>query len=185
MRILLFVFFVFLLLSCRSLPKETTIVEPKPIILNEPLVKKECTTFPYDESDTPCNLLGWQLFAYQSLMHTKKEHQAALILSVNNNYSSNKKLILRISAHEKIEVRTQATSAMLALSKRHLNNFGHFFHMLAIYSEHELRNVKKVKGLKVELTKIKNKNIKLKKELDTAQSKIQAIMDIEKNIKAN
>ena len=184
MRILFFVLSVVLLSSCSALQREVTGEDPKANLLNEPSFEN-CETFPYDDSESPCNLLGWQSFAYQSLTQTPKEHKMALFLSENTPGAMYKELILLSNDNETFETRTLATAAMFTLSKNHLNSFGHFFYMLAVFTEHDLNNEKDVTYLKSKLKKLTNKNTKLKTELNNAQSKIQAIIDIEKNINTN
>ena len=190
MRILFFLLSVILLSSCSVLQKDVIAIdepnhESKSSLLTKPLIKEDCIVFPYDNSSTPCNLLGWQSFAYQSLTHTKKAHQAALLLLGSEPGVAYKQLILLSNNHEALEVRSRATAAMFNLSKTNLNNFGHFFHMLAIYNEHDLINEKSVLQLRSELKRINKKNVKLTNELNNAQSKIEAIMDIEKNLNTN
>lgn len=190
MRILFFILSVILLSSCSALQKDVIIIdepnhESKSNLLTEPLIKEDCIVFPYDNSNTPCNLLGWQSFTYQSLTHTKKAHQAALLLLGNEPGVAYKQLILLSNKHETLEVRSRAKAAMFNISKTNLNNFGHFFYMLAIYNEHDLLNEKSALQLKAELKKVNKKNIKLTNELNNAQSKIEAIMDIEKNLNTN
>ena len=184
MRILFFVLSVVLLSSCSALQREFAGEDQKANQLNEPSYKN-CETFPYDDSESPCNLLGWQSFAYQSLTQTPKEHKTALVQLENTPGAKYKELILLSNHNETYETRTQATAAMLTLSKKHLNSFGHFFYLLTVYTEHDINNEKDVIYLKSKLKKETSKNNKLKTELNNAQSKIQAIIDIEKNINTN
>lgn len=184
MRILLFVLSVFLLPACSYLDREGMTSEANAAHSNEPSLEN-CNAFPYDTSDTPCNLLGWQSFAYQALTQTPKEHKTALLLLENSLGAEYKKLILLSNDNETFATRTQASKQMFKLSKTHLNSFGHFFYMLAVYTEHALTNEKSTMDLKAKLKKSSNKNAKLKTELSNAQSKIQAIIDIEKNINTN
>lgn len=184
MRILFFVLSIVLLSSCSYLQRENVGAEAQSKQLEAPLLEN-CETFPYDDSDTPCNLLGWQSFAYQSLTQSREEHKKALRMLENSPGAAYKKLILLSNNNEKLTTRSQATEAMFKLSKNHLNNFGHFFYMLALYTKHDLTNEKNVISLKSKLKKLSSKNSKLKTELNNAQSKIQAIIDIEKNINTN
>lgn len=167
-----------------SLMIDKPISELKASLPIAPEKKESCIIFPYDNSNSPCNLLGWQSFAYQSLTHTKREHQVAL-LSSSQLSSYYKQLILMSHHFEEREVRAQAVTAMFNISRAYSDSFGHFFYILATYTEQHLINENNAEQLKSKLKKTNKKNAQLASELKDAQSKIQAIMDIEKNLKTD
>ena len=80
-RIVLFTACLFLLPSCAYLNEklQTESIEENPSLMS-------CDVFPYDESDEPCNLIGWQEFASQVLSATEVQHRSTLLLLVGNTF---------------------------------------------------------------------------------------------------
>jgi hypothetical protein len=144
-----------------------------------------CPIFPYDNSDRPCNLVGWQQFAYQAMKASESEHRAALLLLSNTQEDTYKTLIIESSIYEPDDVRQQAIAAMFKISEENINHFGHFFYLLATYNHTRLLNEKKIIRVERQLKTQINKNTKLKKQLADTQAKIQAIMDIEQDLNTN
>tara|TARA_R110001583_G_scaffold21088_1_gene80255 strand:- start:22334 stop:22876 length:543 start_codon:yes stop_codon:yes gene_type:complete len=154
----------------------------KVVLTEKPLT---CLVFTYDNSDLPCNLLGWQIFAYQALKANEEDHKSALLSLTHASENTYKKLILESSAFEPDAVREQAIQAMFRISEENINHFGHFFYLLATYQHTHLLDKQNAilaeKKLKIQI----KKNAQLKKQLNDAQAKIQAIMDIEQDLKTN
>ena len=129
--------------------------------------------------------MGWQQFAYQVLRASETEHKAALLFLTNTHEDTYKKLIIESSVYESDDVRQAAIAAMFKISEEHINHFGHFFYLLATYNHTRLLNEKKAVLAEKKLKNQINKNTKLKKQLNDAQAKIQAIMDIEQHLNTN
>ncbi|TEW44294.1 hypothetical protein [Psychromonas algicola] len=184
MRILFFVLSAFLLSAC-SQQGFTSVFNSLTGNFSESSLKDECEVFPYDNSDSACNLYGWQTFAYQSLAHTKAEHQQALTALGELNGDTYKRLILLSQHHETVNVRLKATDTLFAIAKANDNSFGHFFYILATHNKQDLVNKKNAIYLNAKLKKQTQTSAKLKAELISAQAKIEAIMDIEKTLNTN
>lgn len=180
MKILFFVAFLVLLSACAHDKGATNI--DKVALTEKPLT---CHYFAYDSSDLPCNILGWQAFAYKVLKANEEEHKLALFSLTNSHEDIYKKLILESSVYETDDVREKAIQAMFRISEEHINHFGHFFYLLATYQHTHLLDKQNAILAEKKLKKQIRKNIKLKKQLSDAQAKIQAIMDIEQDLKTN
>lgn len=180
MRIVLFTACLFLLPSCAYLNEklQTESIEENPSLMS-------CDVFPYDESDEPCNLIGWQEFASQVLNATEVQHRSTLLLLVGNFDNQYKQVILRSSPFEPDDIRQQAIEKMFQISSEFHNDFGQLFYLLATYNHIDLLNKQNIAHLEKKLKVQINHNAKLKKQLKDAQAKIQAIMDIEQDLKTN
>lgn len=150
-----------------------------------PTQQKYCTHFPYDDSQTSCNLLGWQAFAYQSLTYTQAEHEAALYALGNGAENRYKRLILLSTYHETDAVREVAIDALLKIAEDKLGRFSQLFTIIANLQKTALENQKTTKDLQAKLKKMTKKNTALTSQLADTKAKIQAIMDIEKNLSTN
>ena len=181
MRILFFVLSIILLPACTLTQPATDTAEPRSQETTT-VLSGECDTFPYDESNTPCNQLGWMTFASHSLKQNKAEHKLALVETQGNKY---KELILKSSYHESLKTRTEATDALLKIAKTKTGNFADLFYLLATYSKHTLLNKRNVANLKAKLKVANKNNTALQTQLNETQAKIEAIMDIEKNLNTN
>ncbi|WP_413700454.1 hypothetical protein ACLKMH_00730 [Psychromonas sp. KJ10-10] len=180
MRILLSTACLFLLSSCAYQPGklETDSVEENPSLMS-------CEVFPYDESDEPCNLVGWQAFAYQVLNATEEEHRGAFLLLMGKMDNHYKQIILRSSHFEPDDIRQQAIEKMFQISSEYNNGFGQLFYLLATYSNVDHLNKQKIVQVEKKLKVQTSNNVKLKKQLKDTQAKIQAIMDIEQDLNTN
>ena len=182
MRILFFVLSIFLLSAC-SHQQFTSVIDHFKGSLSPDTLEEECDeTFSYDNSGSPCNIYGWQLFVYQSLAQTQEAHDQTLLNLGNNPGDTYKRLILLSHHHEPLNVRIEATDALLNIAKANSNSFGHFFYIIATYNKQDLAHQKEAVYSQ---DKLKQKNTKLKRELNKTKAKIQAIMDIEKNLNTN
>lgn len=145
----------------------------------------DCDSYPYDNSDDACNIFGWQTYVHQSLLLTKEEHDAALFSLGTTSTDKYKKLILLGDHCETSDIRTQAIDDMFEVSSANPNSFGLFFEILASFQKNDLLNEQNATNLQAELNEMSQKNSHLKAELATTKAKIQAIMEIEKNLKTN
>ena len=184
MRILFFVLSAFLLSAC-SQQGFTSVFNNLTGNFSESTLKEQCEEFPFDNSDTACNLYGWQTFAYQSLSQNEAQHQRALTGLNSLKGDSYKRLILLSQHHEAVNVRLKATDALFAIAKINDNSFGHFFYILATHNKQDLVNKKEAIYLNAKLKKQTQTSAKLKAELSSTQAKIEAIMDIEKTLNTN
>jgi len=148
-------------------------------------LEASCITYPYDNSEDECNLYGWQKFVNESLTHTKKEHDMALLEIEKDLENDYKRLILLSHYYENINIRAQATDDMIKVSQENLNSFGQFLSILATYNQRDIDHQRSRLTLQARLKKSAKKNANLKSELNQTQLKIQAIMDIEKNLSTN
>ena len=149
------------------------------------LLRDSCDGYAFDNSDLPCNLVGWQEFFYKSLLQSKEEHDNTLSLLGNTQEDVYKRLILLSMRHESLEVRNNAKDVMLKVSSENANGFGRFFYTLAHLLEQQVTTEHTVIDLQKSLKSSSQKNAKLKAELADTKAKIQAIMEIEKNLNAN
>lgn len=177
MKILLLILSSFLLSACSQ--------QGLNAIFSASSLESKCDYFPYDDTDTACNLYGWQTFSYDSLKHNKQQHQQALMDLTTTIDDSYKRLILLSQHHETVNVRLKATDAMFAIAKANDNSFGHFFYILATHNKQDLVNKKNAIYLNAKLKKQTQTSAKLKAELVSTQAKIEAIMDIEKTLNTN
>jgi len=184
-RILVFTL-TFVLLSGCSYQKLNSMMLNFQGGLSSDTLDAECDdAFNYDNSDSPCNLYGWQRFVHQSLKQTKEAHDQALFELGNSLGDTYKRLILLSQPHEPLNVRIEATEAILNVGKANTNSFGQFFYIIATYNEQNIAHQKEALYAENKLNKLAQKNTRLKKELEKTQAKIQAIMDIEKTLNTN
>lgn len=155
------------------------------VISSEPTQQEYCTNFPYDDSQSSCNLLGWQAFAYQSITYTQAEHEAALYALGNGPENRYKRLILLSTYHETDIVRKLAIQTLLKIAEDKLDRFSQLFTIIANHQKTELDNQNTTKNLQAKLKQVTKKNIALTSQLADTKAKIQAIMDIEKNLSTN
>lgn len=151
----------------------------------EESLKGGCDYYAYDNSETACNLLGWQAFVQQSLSQSQEAHNAALLALGSEQGDKFKRMILLSNNYEVLDVRMRATKTMLAVSQQNLNGFGSFFYIIATFQNNEIQSQDKAIKLQAELKKMTQENAKLGARLTETEAKIQAIMDIEKNLKTN
>lgn len=184
MRVLFYIVLSILLAACAA-PKHKQPVQESNVsrTVKPVVIKEECNHFPYDHSDSPCNIKGWMEYAYQSLMHSEEEHQRAFAFKANEDGVQYKRLILLTSHYETDKTRQQALQLMQEFASRYANSFGHFLQIQAAYTEQDLAKKKEAIKLQAELKKSAKKNRELQKSLSDAQSKIQALLDIEKDLK--
>ena len=188
MKILFFILSIFLLSACSQLQfilSSDKANSQRTAANTKERLHRGCNYYPYDNSDTPCNLFGWQAFVYQSLSQTQEEHHAALLSLGTSQGDKYKQFILLADHYESDAVRTQAIDAIYDISSENNNSFGYFFNIIATLQKHELLNKKKAADLQTELTKSSQQNSALKAQLADTQAKIQAIMEIEENLKTN
>lgn len=152
---------------------------------SEPSLQQLCDEFPYDDSDTACNLYGWQHFAYQTALHTQSQHQQALMHLGATSGDSYKRLILLSQPQEALNVRLKATQSMLAIASKKDNSFGQFFFLLANHYQQDVDNKRQLIYLNADLKSQKAENKSLQQALIKNKAKIQAIMDIEENLNTN
>lgn len=210
MKKLFCVLSIFLLSSCSNV--QFPLLIDGSSSQNKEILKGSCGVYPYDTSEAPCNIFGWQSFIFYSLSHTKEEHDAALLSLRKAPYDRFKRLILLSDQYEPLDVRIRSTDAIFNVSRQYLNRFGELFFIIATYQKNDLLNqqnaielkakLKKISEnntklkeetlnkqsaieLKAELKKISEKNTKLEEELTATEAKIQAIMEIEENLNTN
>ena len=188
MKILFFILSIFLLSACsqlHSLFSWDNTNSSRTMANSKERLQGECNYYPYNNSDTPCNLFGWQAFVYQTLSQTKEEHDASLLSLGTTQEDEYKQFILLAEHYESDAVRTQAIAALFDISAENNNSFGYFFNIIATLQKNELLNKQKVADLQIKLKNSSQQNSTLKVKLADTQAKIQAIMDIEKNLKTN
>jgi len=186
-KLLFFILSLFLVAACTHLQpllllnnsESDTNLSPSEIL------RERCDGYAYDNTDEPCNLIGWQEFVYQSLLQTKAQHAETLNKLGNTHGDVYKRLILLSMRYESLEVRNHAKDVMLNVSAENPNGFGHFFYSLAHLLEQQVTAEHTVVDLQKSLKSTAQKNTKLKAELADTKAKIQAIMEIEKNLNAN
>lgn len=188
MKILFFILSIFILSACSHLQFISMHDKASSQQMDDksklPL-HRGCGYYPFDNSDSPCNLFGWQTFVYTSLSQTKKEHNATLLSLGTSQRDEYKRSVLLANHNESFAVRAQAIEALFAVSSKNDNSFGYFFYILATLQKQALFSEQNSVAVDVELKKSVQKNAKLKAELADTQAKIQAIMEIEKNLKTN
>jgi len=155
------------------------------VISSDPTQQEYCTNIPYDDSQSSCNLLGWQAFSYQSITYTQAEHEAELYALGNGSENRYKRLILLSTYHERDAVRKLAIEALLKIAEDKLGRFGNLLTIIANHQKTALDNQNTTKDLRAKLKQITTKNITLTSQLADTKAKIQAIMDIEKNLSTN
>lgn len=187
MKLLFFILSLFLVAACSHLQPMLDIntSTTETTISPSELLQDSCDGYTYDNSDVPCNLVGWQEFVYKSLLQSKEEHNKTLSLLGNTQEDVYKRLILLSMPYESLEVRNHAKDVMLNLASENANGFGHFFYTLAHLLEQQVIAEHTVIDVQASLKSALKKNTKLTAELADTKAKIQAIMEIEKNLNAN
>jgi len=144
-----------------------------------------CEHFPYDDSDTACNLYGWQVFAYQATRDTATQHQQALTqlgATTSDNY---KRLILLSQPQETLNIRLKALQSIQVIASTKENSFGNLLLLLTHYYQQDVDNKKQLIYLNAHLKSQKTETKALQQALKNNKAKIQAIMDIEENLNTN
>jgi hypothetical protein len=184
---LFFILSLFSVAACTQLQPvfhvDTPIIDPN--TSSAELLRDSCDGYSYDNTDRPCNLVGWQEFVFESLLQSKEDHEKSLNLLGNTQEDVYKRLILLSMRYESLEVRNKAKDVMLNVSSENVNGFGRFFYSLAHLLEQQITTEHTVIDLQKSLKSSAQKNTKLKAELADTKAKIQAIMEIEKNLNAN
>jgi hypothetical protein len=183
-KILFFVLSAVLLSSCSHAQFDTAFKGFKKN-LSVDGIESECQTLPYDNSDSACNIYGWQAYAYQSLLKTQPEYEQALNALGHEEGSTYKRLILLTHRFQQHNIRHEAALAMFDLAKVNPNSFGQFFYLIASYTEQDLKVISEANYSQEQLEIVTRNNAKLKTELTIMQTKIQGLMDIEKKLNTN
>jgi len=183
-RILFACLSVVLLSACSQLQFTSMFGHVKNPILSHPL-SEQCELLPYDNTESVCNLYGWQSFAYHSLLQTKAEQQYILSQLGSDFAATNKRLILLTHSFQKLDVRQHAAETMLEVAKQNNNAFGQFFYLLANHTMQAIQSQKSAQTLEFKVKELMQKNRVLSVELKNSQEKIEAIMDIEKKLNTN